>query len=149
MTQEQKKTKEYLSQAFYIDQRINSKIEMVSSLHDLAATLSDTVVSRTRNNHKMENVIVKIIDLENEINSDIDELVDLKQKLISEIKNIKRIEYQTILEKRYLCFQSWEQIAVDMDYDLRWVYRMHIKAIDEFTKTRHVETVCLLTKQNL
>ena len=29
-------SKEYLSQAYRIDQRINSKIEQVSSLHDLA-----------------------------------------------------------------------------------------------------------------
>ena len=38
---------------------------------------------------------------------------------------------QTVLEKRYLCFQSWEQIAVEMGYDLRWLYRIHGKALEE------------------
>ena len=40
-------------------------------------------------------------------------------------------EYQTVLEKRYLCFQSWEQIVVEMGYDLRWLYRIHGKALEE------------------
>ena len=60
--------KEYLSQAYRIDQRINSKIEQISSLHDLATkatqTLSDMPGSATRNAHRMEDVIIKIIDFE-------------------------------------------------------------------------------------
>ena len=64
--------KEYLSQAYRIDQRINSKLEQVASLRALAtkatSTLSDTPPSGSRNVQSMENVIVKIIDLENEIN---------------------------------------------------------------------------------
>lgn len=45
--------KEYLSQAYRIDQRINSKLEQVASLRALAtkatSTLSDTPPSGSRN----------------------------------------------------------------------------------------------------
>lgn len=82
--------KEYLSQAYRIDQRINSKLEQVASLRALAtkatSTLSDTPPSGSRNVQSMENVIVKIIDLENEINEDIDTLVDLKREIVGVIK---------------------------------------------------------------
>lgn len=109
-------SKEYLSQAYRIDQRINSKIEQVSSLHDLAtkatSTLSDMPGSATRNVHRMEDVIVKIIDLENEINTEIDRLVDVKREITRLITEIPNPEEQTLLELRYLCFKSWEQIAV-------------------------------------
>jgi len=75
--------KEYLGQAYRLDQRINSKLEQVMSLRDLAtkatSTLSDVAPSGTRNVHRMEDIIVKIVDLENEINRDIDNLVDLKR----------------------------------------------------------------------
>ena len=127
--------KEYLGQAYRLDQRINSKLEQVMSLRDLAtkatSTLSDVAPSGTRNVHRMEDIIVKIVDLENEINHDIDNLVDLKREMVSVIKSVTDPEYQTILELRYLCFKSWEQIAVEMNYSIQHVYRIRDRAYDE------------------
>ena len=72
----------------------------------------------------MEDIIVKIIEMENEINRDIDNLVDLKREMVSVIKAVTDPEYQTILELRYLCFKSWEQIAVDMNYSIQHIHRI-------------------------
>jgi hypothetical protein len=82
----------------------------------------------------MENTICKIIDLQDEINKDIDRLVDLKTQIVTTIKNIENYEYQTLLEKRYLCFYTWEQIAVDMDYSIQHIYRLRDKALLEVSK---------------
>ena len=30
-----------------------------------------------------------------------------------------------LLEFRYLCFFSWEKVAVEMDYDLRYLHKLH------------------------
>ena len=125
--------KEYLGQAYRLDQRINSKLEQVMSLRDLAtkatSTLSDVAPSGTRNVHRMEDIIVKIVDLENEINRDIDNLVDLKREMVSVIKAVTDPELQTLLELRYLCFKSWEQIAVEMKHGIDNVYKLHQKAV--------------------
>ena len=68
MNKQQTEMKEYLSQAFRIDQRIQSKMEQVASLNDLAtratATYSDMPGSETRNLHRMEDAILSIIELE-------------------------------------------------------------------------------------
>ena len=123
----------YLEQAYRIDQRINCKIEQVSSLHSLAtkanSTLTDMPGSPNRNIHRMEDIIVKIVDLENDINQDIDMLVDLKTEIMQVIKKVDDLELQTLLEQRYLNFRTWEQIAVDMGYNVRHLYRMHDKAL--------------------
>ena len=136
--------KEYLSQAYRIDQRINSKLEQVASLRALAtkatSTLSDTPPSGSRNVQSMENVIVKIIDLENEINEDIDTLVDLKREITRRVKSIPNAEYQLLLEKRYLCFMPWEKIAVDMGYSIQHIYRLHDWALREFPVPRKHES---------
>ena len=125
--------KEYLGQAYRLDQRINSKLEQVMSLRDLAtkatSTLSDVAPSGTRNVHRMEDIIVKIVDLENEINHDIDNLVDLKREMVSIIKAVTDPELQTLLELRYLCFKSWEQIAVEMEYSIHHLYKLHNTAL--------------------
>ena len=125
MNKQQAEMKEYLSQAFRIDQRIQSKMEQVASLNDLAtratATYSDMPGSETRNLHRMEDAILSIIELEAEINGDICKLVQMKKDIVHKIKAVQNTEYQTLLELRYLCFKSWEQIAVDMGYELRWL----------------------------
>jgi len=130
--------KEYLSRAYRIDQRINSKLELVASLRDLArkatATLSDMPRNPSNNIHSMEDIIVKIVDLENEINQDIDDLVDLKREIVTIIKKIENPVYQTLLELRYLGFKSWEQIAVEMGYSLQHVFRMHKRALNKVTQ---------------
>ena len=129
------KAKEYLSQAYRLDQRIDAKIEQVMSLRNLAAkatsTLSDAMPSGTRNIHRMEDIIMRIIDLENEINADIDDLVALKHEIVKVIKSVPNLEYQILLELRYLCFKPWEQIAVEMGYGIDNVFRLHQKALKD------------------
>ena len=127
--------KEYLTQAYRIDQRINSKLEQVSSLRDLStkatSTFSDVPPSGTRNVHRMEDVICKIVMLENEINAEIDHLVDLKREIREVISRVKNLECQTLLELRYLCFKTWEQIAVEMNYSIQHIYRLRDKALTQ------------------
>ncbi len=78
--------------------------------------------------------MAKIVDLQAEINNDIDRLVDLKREIVGIIKTVNNPEYQTLLEKRYLCFDTWEQIAVDMGYSLRWVHIIHSRILVELGK---------------
>ena len=69
--------KQYLSQAFNLDNRINSKLEQISVLHAMAtkatSTLSDVPPSGSRNVQRIEDIICKIVELENTINADIDQ----------------------------------------------------------------------------
>jgi len=130
-------TKNFLSQACLIDQRINSKLEQVQSLRELAtkatSTLSDAPRSASPNIHSMEDIIAKIVDLENEINGDIDKLVDLKRDIMNVINDIENTTYRTLLELRYLCMKTWEEIAAQMNYDCRYLLKVHdraIKAVD-------------------
>ena len=126
--------REYLNQAYRLDQRINSKLEQLAQLKALATKvttgMSDMPGSPTRNVKKNEDIILKIIDLENEINDRIDELVDLKKDIVHRINEVNNPEYKLILELRYLCFRSWEEIAVEMDYGIDNVFRVHRKALD-------------------
>ena len=67
--------KEYMEQARYLDMQINSKIEQIRNLNELAtkatSVYSDMPHSPNRNTSRMEETVVKIIDLESEIDRDI------------------------------------------------------------------------------
>ena len=138
--------KEYLSQARFLDNRINSKIQQVSSLNELATKCTDTISdmphSPNSGGSTMADAVCKIIDLQEEINKDIDRLVDLKREIMGVIKAVPNVEYQTILEKRYLCFISWEQIAVDMNYSMQHIHRMHSSALKEIVVPKQDESKC-------
>ena len=125
--------KEYLSQAYRIDQQIQSKVEQLSSLKDLAgkvtAVMNDMPGSASRNTHRMEDTITKIVDLENEIDAAIDALVDLKRDIIQVINQVGNSEYRLLLEKRYLRCEPWEEIAVAMQYSLRYIHKLHCEAL--------------------
>ena len=127
--------KEFLKQARHIDQRINSKLEQVQSLRELAtkatATLSDMPRSSTPNIYRMEDVICKMTDLESEINADIDELIDTKHEVMAVIKMVERPEYQSLLELKYLCMKTWEEVAAELGYVYRQITRMHGYALEQ------------------
>ncbi len=125
--------KEYLSQAMYIDQRINSKLEQVMTLRESATkvtqVMSDMPRSSSPNLQQMENTIVKIVDLENEINRDIDRLVDLKAEVHEVISQLDSPDQQLVLELRYLCFKHWSEIMEIMCCSEPTVYRIHGEAL--------------------
>ena len=129
--------KEYLGQAYRLDQRINSKLEQIRSLNELAAKCTSTITGMTKapshSTSMMEEAVGKIVDLQTEIDGDIGQLVDLKRDMVSIIKAVQNTEYQTLLELRYLCFKTWEQIAVAMDYSIQHIYRLRDKAVKEIT----------------
>ena len=79
----------------------------------------------------MADAVCKIVDLQEELGRDVQELVELKRRISTLIKSVPNHEYQTLLEKRYLCFQTWEKIAVDMTYSIQHTYLMHDRSLKE------------------
>jgi len=127
-------TKTYLSQARYLDMRIKSKLQQIESLNELATSCSSVLTGMPLNPNsggsKMADAVCKMIDLQNELKRDIEALVDLKKEIMNTIRLVADSEQQTLLEKRYLCFLSWEKIAVEMHYSIQHIYRMHDEALN-------------------
>lgn len=124
---------EYLSQAYKLDQRIDCKLEQLSTLKSLSTKMTMNYNSEggssIRKRDTMENAIVKLIDLENEIDDDIDALIDLKRETVTVLKTVEDPEQRLILELRYLSYKTWEYIAQRLGYSYRQVHRIHGQAL--------------------
>ena len=133
--------KEYLLQARYLDNRIASKREQIQNLNDLATkcttTWSDMPRSQNTGRSRMADCVIQIIDLENEISADMLQLINLKREITETINKVENDEYKTILEKRYLCWLTWEQIAVDLNYSVMHIHRMHGEALKAVVVPKH------------
>ena len=125
--------REYLTQARMIDSRINSKLMELQRARELATKATGLVSDMPRNPspdlQQMESRVVKIVDLEREINAEIDELVDLKRDIMEVVKAVDDPELQTLLELRYLCFKDWPDIACEMHCSESNVYKVHSRAL--------------------
>lgn len=129
--------KEYLSQVFWIDVGIGSKLDQLERLNALATrattTFSEVPFTGTPNPHRTEDIIIKIIALEDTIKEDMKALVEQKREISESIRRVGDTEYRSLLEKRYLSFKKWEEIADEMHVSLRTVYRMHGEALKNVT----------------
>ena len=128
--------KEYLSQARYLDARINTKIKQLEALNTLATSATSVLTgmphSPNKATSKMADIVDKILDLQAEINRDIDALVDLKGEMRSKLEMVPAEDYKAILEMRYLCFMSWEQIASNLGLSVPYTYKLHDRALKGF-----------------
>ena len=125
--------REELERARYIDRQIDAKIKTAEALRShlmkSPSNMKADPVMETPDPHRTEKLITKIMDLEKEIDSDIDELVDLKAKIYRNIQAVDDPLCKMLLEMRYLNNEKWEDIADDLGKGLRWVYSLHGRAL--------------------
>lgn len=127
--------KEFLNQGYRIEERIEVKFEQIRRLKALAekatATYTDQPHGSTRRIDSRERILVKIINLENKVNQEIDRYIDTNQMIQKRISEISDIDCRTVLELRYLSRKKWSDIAVEMGYCLTHIYTLHNKGLNE------------------
>ncbi len=126
---------EYLSQAFYLDRQIQSKLTQIDCMRKLASCISprptdQAPVCHTRNVHAMEDTILKIYEMNRELDAQIDALVDRKIEISRVIAQVENAEYQLVPEKRHLIFMAWSDIAAEMHCSVRTVLRIYARALE-------------------
>ena len=127
-------SKEYLRQAYRLDQKINSDIEEVARLREMAASISAPALGdRVQTSRMSEAPFVrsggKIMLLEEKINREIDTLVDLKEQMREVIEAVTDRDEQMVLRYRYVHNLTWEQIGTEMNADERTIRRWHGSAL--------------------
>lgn len=131
-------TKQYLGQISRLDKMIKNKMTELAEFKELAYGLSainnEERVQSTPDFDKMSGKIAKIVDMENKIDSLIDEYVDKKNLIVSQIDSIENETYYEILFSRYIAKKTFEKIADEMSYSWRQIIRLHGRALQEFEK---------------
>ena len=126
--------KEYLQQAYLLDQRINMEIKEKEDLRWLAYSLSapsleERVQKSAPNEATYTRTIDKLIDMERKLDAEIDLLVDLKRQIQEVIGEVDGSNYQTVLRCRYIHNLSWEKISDILCVGRTTVIRWHDAAI--------------------
>ena len=116
-----------------LEQQIETTLHQISSLRSLVQTMrsftGNEPVSHTRSVTALEDTVIKIMEQEEELNAEIDRLVDLKKEIGDVLSEVKDLNFRLVLEKRYLCFESWPQIGEEMGRTERWAQIKHRAAL--------------------
>lgn len=127
--------KQYLRQAYRLNELINSDLAELEQLKALSQSVSSPNLSGMPSSgiRNYEPVFVraieKIINLKKVINAEIDRFVDLKKEIRSVINQVPDNSQKLVLKLRYIQFLKWESVAVEMDLSLKQVHRIHNEAL--------------------
>ena len=135
----------YLKRYVILDREINRKQAEVDKLRTMlvkvTASFSHTPKGGGSIYSKTESVVAKIVELENEINTSIDNLIDIKQSIYRIIESVKDDKERQLLQYRYLDGMTFEWIAGEMFYSWRWIHILHKRAISKVCILVHIEKV--------
>lgn len=131
--------KEYLLNIERLDAQINVRLsekdDLKEKLTHITPTLSpDKGSGGGGTQDKVAGIIARMIDLESKINADIDRLADQKQEALALLDKMENPTYMTVLHRRYFLHETFERIAIDMNYSWRWVIKLHGRALQAFDK---------------
>lgn len=125
--------KSYLLQVERLDSRIANKLIERQQWRDIALGITANIggerVQSSGSQQKMSEAIEKCLDMEKEINSLIDELIETKKKVIDTIEKIYSPTEYKILHMRYIQHISLKEIAIKLNREYSWVTTTHGRAL--------------------
>lgn len=123
--------KEYLSQVYKMDRRIRILQGKVEKLRASLEYHSPSLESGGGGGSpdKMPDTISKIMEYENQAAQLQAAYVDKYIEIDRAIHSVEDDTLREVLERRYLLYQKWDQIAVEMNYSRRRATQLHGKAL--------------------
>ena len=130
--------KEFLNQAYRLNELIDSDVEERERLCDLATRISgsnfgERVQSSRNPDPPFVRYLDDIMEMEQKIHRELCELVVLKKKITESLEKVGNREERLLLTYRYLDNRTWEQIASMLSVSDRTVHRIHASALRNFS----------------
>ena len=129
----------YLKQGRLLDQRINYQLKKLAELRNAACGISAPTIGRSKvqssptGDAPFVKALMRVEELQAQINREIDMLADLKQQINDVIRQAGSEELQMVLVYRYLEGYTWEEIGDLLNVDRSTAKRWHEKAISQVT----------------
>ena len=101
--------------------------ELRASLTSIGSPLSEKV--QTSPTDRLSELMCKIITMENELDSMVDDYADLKAMITGEIFSLENEGWQDLLYSHYVEFKPWGEIAENQNSTIKAVLRKKDRAI--------------------
>lgn len=138
--------KEYLNQAYRLEQRIKLAKMEIENLQELACCAHspgfEEHYNSTRNTEApFIKTMYKIMDMEDAADKWLQVLLKLKVEITQAISEVSDKDERLVLQYRYLYNWTWCRIADEITADERTVRRWHNRALSHFTVPDNPTTI--------
>ncbi len=127
-------TKDWLNRGWALDREITALESAKRRAYDRCVSGVASVSGAPGGGGASDGGLSRYADFAAQVDAQIDKLIDIKQEIAAVITEVPDTTLRTLLTKRYLNFEKWEKIAVDLDRTLRWVMRLHGRALQAAEK---------------
>lgn len=137
------KAKEYLNQIRDCKNQINLDLRRIDELREYATSmgtkeLKQDIVQTSIKNAGLEDMVGKIVDCERAVRDEIRAYLNLQEFIIAQIRGLEggemSVTYVELLMRRYVQFERFEVISVEMGYSYEWIRHLHGDALAIFEK---------------
>lgn len=130
--------KEYLRNIKRADTIINSMMKERDQLqgmrYKITQNLKSVMVSGGGAQGGFANASDRLIDLERVLEREIDRFADLREEACAMLRQVEDTKLYEVLHRHYILYDSFEHIAVDMNYTYRNICYIHGRALQVFQK---------------
>lgn len=125
--------KEYMERAFIISNRLKARRQRLEYLKSKVGTIKHDLDGMPKSSpssiSQMEELTVRILDLESAIEQDEKTLASVRAEISAAINSLDNENLITILQMRYLDYMRWEDIMASLDYCRSYLYELHGRAL--------------------
>lgn len=130
------RAKEYLGQIRRLDHKINSDLAEIYRYRTLAMSITiepkGDKIKSSGGKDRMAEAVVKIVDLERQINTEVEELIQARQEIVEKINAIENNDYRDVLTERYVLCKAFDNIYENINMSRRKMYYTHKMALEFF-----------------
>ena len=136
--------KEYLQRGWRIEQRMERLIDEKAHMEALIYSGRRPKLTGMPRGARGDwtDAVDRLDALMDKYRDDILELARIKREVHEAVESVEDLKQRTVLQYRYCSYWSWERIAAAMNYELRWVYQLHGRAllrVEEYLRMRSEE----------
>ena len=96
------------------------------------ALVQDGMPHGSGGNSDLSAFVVKVDELLAELKKQAEKRITLRQGIVRKIEQMDDETEKLVLRLRYIQLLKWEEVAVKMDYDYRYVLKVHGRALKNF-----------------
>lgn len=133
--QENEEKKKYLRQygcALRAERAIEEEIQQVRLDKMFPALVQDGMPHGSGGNSDLSAFVVKVDELLAELKKQAEKRITLRQGIVRKIEQMDDETEKLVLRLRYIQLLKWEEVAVKMDYDYRYILKVHGRALKNF-----------------
>lgn len=146
---ENKEKINYLKQYRSLSMEIDQITKELQRWQDLATRISPSYSDMPHGggSDKVQTAAVEVAELTDKLNQKLHQAIMVQENIKKLLESLDDIKLRQLMSYRYINGMRWEEISVRMDFNYRWVLRLHRKALNQISEQAiesHIKTVIQL-----